>query len=387
MRSPGGLLAACCLAMGALGVVTNVPALCLTSIAADLHLDNAQSGVFLSCAFWGLVTSIPLAGPAADRWGFRYLLVGSGVLQVLGTLLVSYAHGPVQACLGAMVAGLGTGILDALLTPLACAAFPSARAWTANVLHAFYPMGMFLVVLVVLVLTHFEWDWRSIYRAVAAANVPYAVLFALMPLPRHAHQGPTRMPVRRLLDHGAFLFVLLSIFLAGVTELGPSQWLPAYLEQAAGSSRFTSALGLLLLGTMMALGRLGNSVLARHANPRWLVAGGAALALVSLVLAAVPAGTFFSLACLGLLGLGISGVWPSLLSLAGNRFPDSGAAMYSLLSASGNLGGLVGPLSIGLVAQAGGLRLAMATLALAPAMILLTLAVDRYLARRPSGPS
>jgi predicted MFS family arabinose efflux permease len=384
MRSPGGLLAACCLAMAALGLVTNVPALCLTSIASDLQLDPAHSGLFLSCAFWGLVASIPLAGPAADRWGFRYLLVGSAVLQISGMLLVSSAQGASQACLGAAVAGLGTGILDALLTPLACAAFPSARTWTANLLHAFYPIGMLLVVLVVLVLTQLAWSWRAIYRAVALANLPYATLFALMPLPRQSHQGPQRMPVRQLLSHGAFVFVLLSIFMAGVTELGPSQWLPAYLEQAAGSSRSASALGLLMLGLMMATGRLCNSFFARRANPRWLVTGGAAVSLLGLLLAAVPSGPLPSIACLGLLGLGISGVWPSLLSLAGNRFPEAGAAMYSLLSASGNLGGLVGPLTIGLVAQGAGLRLAMATLAFAPAAILGLVVVDRWLGRANS---
>jgi dipeptide/tripeptide permease len=51
--------------------------------------------------------------------------------------------------------------------------------------------------------------------------------------------------------------------------------------------------------------------------------------------------------------------------------------MYSLLHTSGNLGGLVGPLAIGLVAQASSLRMGMAALALAPVAILLLRALDR----------
>lgn len=383
VRSPAALVAACCLGMMTLGLVTNAPALCLTAIAGDLGMDNAQSGLFLSCAFWGVVIGLPLAGPAADRWGFRHLLLGSAVLQASGTLLVSVAQGPNEACLGAGVSGLGTGILDALLTPLVCAAFPHSRASTANLLHAFYPIGMFLVVLAALVLTRLGWSWREVYRAVAVTNVPYAMLFAVMALPRHSHQGPSRMPVARLLSHFAFLTLGMSIFLAGVSELGPSQWLPAYVEQTTSSSRSTGALGLLLLGTTMAIGRLGNSLIARRVNPHWLVAAGAAVSAVSLVLAAVPAGPPFTIGCLGMLGLAVSGIWPSLLSLAGNRFPEAGASMYSLLSTSGNLGGLVGPLAIGLVAQGFDLRLAMGTLALAPAMILLILAADAIAGRSP----
>ena len=44
---------------------------------------------------------------------------------------------------------------------------------------------------------------------------------------------------------------------------------------------------------------------------------------------------------LAVLGLGVSGLWPTILSLAGDRFPQAGASMYSLLHTSGNLGGLV----------------------------------------------
>jgi fucose permease len=192
-----------------------------------------------------------------------------------------------------------------------------------------------------------------------------------MPLPPHSHEGPARMPTRLVAGQVEFLILAAAIFLAGVTELGPSQWLPAYVEQAAGSARSTSALGLLLLGVMMAAGRLGNSYLARHAGPNTLVLAGAAVAATGLVLSALPAPAWFTVACLAMLGLGVSGIWPSVLSLAGNRFPQAGAAMYSILSAGGNLGGLAGPLAIGLIAQAGGLRLAMGLLALCPATILL----------------
>ena len=384
-RTPAGLLAACCLATISIGLLTNLPALCLTAIAGDLGLDRVHSGLFLSFAFWGLVVSISLSGPAADRWGFRYLLVASGVLQAAGLYLVSQAHGSGQACLGAGVTGLGTGVLDALLTPLVCAAYPKTRTRTANLLHAFYPIGMSMVVLAVLLLTWLQWDWRHIYRLMIATNVPYAILFLFIPLPPHSHQGPARMPPGLIVRQGAFLLLVGAIFLAGVAELGPSQWLPAYVEQAVGSARSTSALGLLLLGAMMALGRLGNSFLARHAGPKPLVLAGAAITGVSLVLAALPAPTFFTVACLAVLGLGVSGLWPSVLSLAGNRFPQAGATMYSVLQTAGNVGGLVGPLAIGLIAQRAGLRVAMGLLALAPATMLLLLVLYRE-SPPPAGP-
>ena len=370
VRSPAGVVAACCLSMTSIGIATNTPAVCLTTIAGEMGLSKAQSGLFLSFAFWGLVVSIVAAGPLADRWGFRHLLVASALLQAAGTLVISRAPGMESACLGAGITGLGTGIADALLTPIACAAYPRARARIANLLHAFYPVGMLAAVLLILLLMHLEWSWRAIYRCMAALNLPVAAVFLFVALPRHAHEGPDRLPGRRLLRTLPFPIFLAMIFLAGLTELGPSQWIPAYVENAAGGTRAAGALGLLLLGTMMTISRLGNSGLSRRGSPRLLMAGGATLALLSLLLAALPAPIWATTLCLGLLGLGVAGLWPTSLSLAGDRFPQAGASMYSLLHACGNMGGLVGPLAIGLIAEHHGLRAAMATLALAPVGIL-----------------
>ena len=175
-----------------------------------------------------------------------------------------------------------------------------------------------------------------------------------------------------------FLLLVGVMFLAGLTELGPSQWLPAYVEQAVGSSRSSGAVGLLLLGVMMAIGRLSNSYLARHASPKKLVAAGSTLAVAALVLSALPAPPFHDrlpgharAGCVGHLAVG---------SVAGRQSLSPGrAAVYAILQTSGNVGGLVGPLAIGLTAQATGLRLAMGLLALGPAAIVLLLALDRQL--------
>jgi len=370
VKSPAAVLTACCLAMISIGIAINTPALCLTAIASDLGLDSARSGLFLSCAFWGLVVSILASGPLADRLGFRYLMVGSAALQISGMLLVSYAHQGWQVFLGAGIIGMGSGISDALLTPLACAVYPKARARIANLLHAFYPIGMLGVVLLVMFLMRLEWSWREIYRFMAVTGLPYGVVFCFVALPTHAHEGEERMPGRQLIRQGAFLLLLALIFLSGVTELGPSQWLPAYVEKAVGGTRTAGALGLLLLGAMMTLGRLVNSALSRRIDARRLVVAGGLLSLVCLLLASLPVPTLLTLVFLGLLGWGVSGLWPTTLSLAGDRFPQAGASMYSLLHASGNMGGLVGPLTIGLIAQHSGLRLGMAALSVAPLLIL-----------------
>ncbi len=233
------------------------------AIAGDLGLDSAKSGLFLSCAFAGLLGQHfahrtrggSLGGfaicwqPAPRSWladsnpRFRGSRVG-------------------QACLGRRSGRLGTGVLDALSDAAGLRRLSENPATTANLLHAFYPIGMALVVVTVLLLTWIGMGLAQHLPALIAANVPYAILFLLIRCRRTATKVRCACPAGLVIRKRAFLFLVAAVFLAGVTEMGPSLWLPAYVEQAAAAARSTSALGMVAPGRMMAVGRLGNSHLA-----------------------------------------------------------------------------------------------------------------------------
>ena len=360
------ILALCCLGMLTLGLVGNVPALCLTQIAGEFALDKAASGLFIGCMFWGLVTSILIAGPLADRVGFRYLMAVAAVFEAAGMCLVAFGGRAWTAYAGEFVAGAGMGIFDALVTPLACAVYPRARARVASLLHSFYPFGMFLVVLVFLLLTRLGWTWRDMYVLLGLSCIPVGALFLLVRLPTKAHEGDQRLPGRQLLRTGAFWLLLMVILLAGTAELGFSQWLPAYIEWATRGTQVGGAVALLLFGAAMTVGRLANSALAHRVRPRTLYTGGAAVCVAALLAATVPGPRWLMPAAAVLFGLAVSGLWPITLAMAGNRFPRAGVSMYSLLHAAGNLGGFVGPLVVGVMARSWRLEAGYAALALAP---------------------
>jgi fucose permease len=209
------------------------------------------------------------------------------------------------------------------------------------------------------------------------------VLALVLPLPAQSHQGAVRLPARRVVRRGAFWLLAGAILLAGMTELGPSNWLPAFVEQAAAGSRRAGALGLLAFGVTMAAGRLTTSAVIHRVGARGLFLAGGALCAAALLLASVPRGPAWSAAWLALLGFGVAGFWPTILACAGDRFPRAGASMFSLLAATGNSGGILAPIAIGFVGEHAGLHAAMRMLALAPvgAVALVWFVVERS---RPS---
>ena len=364
------ILTVCCAGMTTLSFATAGPALCLSEIAGDLGMDHAQKGMFLSAAFWGLAFGILVAGVLADRLGFRAVLPAGAVLQAIGLFLISLAHTQWLALTGGAALGVGTGIGDALFTPIACAVHPGRRTRVTNLVHAFYPIGLVLSISLILLSRHLGWTWRGIFAALAILALPHGLAVLFLPLPSRTYQGPTRLASREILRRGPFLLIVGIMFLVGATEVGPSSWLPSFVEEATHASRTMGGVGLLLFAIAMIAGRFAAPAMVERFGTKRVFVAGSALCALCLLLAAAPVGTAFTVFCLSVLAFAIAGFWPTVLACAGDRFPQAGASMYSLLSASGCFGCAIGPVAIGLAAGPLGLAGGMAMLAAAPLIVI-----------------
>jgi fucose permease len=369
--------------MTALGLAANIPALCLTSVSGEFGLGASLGGTFLSALFWGIGLSLLVIGPLADRTGFRAPLIVSAILEAAGLFWVAEAHSFRALCCGAFLTGLGIGTADALATPLACALYREQRTRVTNILHSFYPVGMILAILLALFLMDRWLSWRGMYRLIGVLCLPPAVIFCFPSLPSHAHEGAERLTSRRLVRSPVFWILGATIFLTGVSELGPAQWLPAFVEKVASLSPDASAaadplrarrlgmIGMLLYGLAMTAGRTGSAWAARRFTASAMLSIGSAIVAGGLLLACALPQAWAAIAFLAVSGLGVAALWPTTLALAGDRFPQAGASMFALLPAMGNLGGVTGPLVIGCVAEVASLRAGMAVLAAAPLLIIL----------------
>jgi MFS family permease len=372
---------------------------CLTSLAAEMALDEGRCGILLSCSFWGVVAGLLVAGPMADRTGFRLLLVAGALLEAAGMFLTAAAPDFLNACGGACVMGLGVGVTDALATPVVCSLYPERRTEATNLLHAFFPAGLLFIIAGALLFLDTAIGWRRAYRVTGMLCFPAAAAFALLRMPRKTHAGEQRVRTRTLLGSPVFLLMGAVIFLAGASELGPAQWLPAFVERAAQDSQGAGAwgraltrlaggpkkvgiLGLSLYAGAMLAGRAAASRLAARVRPTTVLAGGAFLVGLGLALAAASPNVLASILFLAASGLGVSCLWPTTLAIAGDRFPSGGATMFAILPVLGNTGGLLSPMVIGFVAKATSLRLGMGILAVAPALCLIAVWLLRAPERR-----
>ena len=371
------VMTACCMAMLTLSFTVAGPAMCMPSMARDLKLDYAQQGLVFSAPMWSFALSLVVAA-LADRIGFRGLLLVGSVVQTVGWFLLAEVQSLPQAVCAAALVGIGGSVVDPLLTPIICAVYPARRARMANFLHGFYCVGFASVALLIVLLHPGVLTWRWAFRVLGALCVPYGVASAVLALPRQVYQGEVRLRARTLMLRPIFWLLAVAMILAAATEMGPANWLPSFVQglaspgdPAAGSNLLAGA-GLVLFGSLMAAGRFMASAMETRIGVRRLLAGAAAACMVCLAAVALPFGTVYRVVCLGIVGFSVACLWPTLLAVAGDRFPQAGASMFSVLSAVGAIGCAAAPLALGCMGSLfGSLAPAMAALALAPALILI----------------
>ena len=364
------VLALLCYCMATGGTLVVGPATCLSAMAADLEMSlETQKGLFLGAPFWGLGAMALFSGWVAQRLGYRLLLLTSSLLQTLGLLAIASATTQLEAMVGSLLLGLGRGMIAAPLTALLCTIYPHNRTGVANLFHAFFHIGMIALIALVLLLLHLDWDWRNIFVVFAALVAPCGLVGFIVPLPgasrgeRDPHESDS---LRNISAKAGFGLLVGSIFFGGATEMGATSWLPYFVEQAVDTSRELASLGLLCFALTMVVGRLAATVMVRRIGVKQVFVASGLVSALSVVLAALPIGTFFTLFWLTLLGLGVSGIFPTVLGYAGDRFPRANASLFAVLNSSAILGSVIAPAGVGLAADLVGLRPAMALLAIAP---------------------
>ncbi|WP_438480302.1 MFS transporter [Oleiharenicola lentus] len=332
-------------------------------------LSKEQLGRLGALAFAGLSIGILATGPLADRWGAKaFTILGNAMIALS---LVGLAFAPSYAMVGAwmFVFGLGSGTLDMVLSPVVSALNPARRAAAMNWLHSFYCVGAAVTILAGSLALKAGLGWRGSCLVLLPLPLGLIIAFSRQHFPSLTTEGG-RTPMRALLKNGWFVAALVGIFLGGATELGMAQWLPAYAETSLGYSQFTGGMALLAFSVAMAAGRMVIGSLEKKINSFQIMAWGCGLTVLLFLCGSfLPSAPLALVACI-VAGFTGSCLWPTMLAVTADRYPNGGASMFGALAALGNAGGIFMPWLVGLVADWRDLHWGLAISAIAPLVML-----------------
>ncbi len=345
----------------------------LVALAADYRVPLGRTGTLFTAFFIGFTTGVLAAGYLAERWGKKRVLAFG--LAVLAAGLLCFGLAPALgrfalALPAAWLFGVGGALMETSASALVTDVNPRRAGFALNVSQGFFGIGAIAGPYFVGYLLSHGLSWRLHFYLSSA--VVAALCLAL--LPQQAKDLPsepaTWARLGAIIRRPAFLLSAGGMALYIGAEIGFSGWISPFLQRALHAGPALAAQGVAAYWLGMTAGRFVSGWAAERLGAARLVAvlaTGAALACLATAFAGTPA-TGLALAALG--GLGMSGIFASILTTASSHFPGATATVFAMVMVCVGVGGMSFPAAMGRLADTVGLRPAM----LVPSLLLFTLA-------------
>ncbi len=349
-------LVACFLGYVTQAIAINFMPLLFATFRRDFSVSLDQIGFLVTINFAVQMVVDLLATRFGDRIGYRAGAIAAHVSAVLG--LVSLGVLPyvlpepyVGLVIGTVLMAVGGGLVEVLISPIVDAMPFKGKAGVMSLLHSFFSWGFLAVVLLstafFAVFGMENWRWLALLWGL----LPFVtgVLFCFVPLPApKTAAGSSGKVLRRLFASPKFLLLMLLMLCAGAAEIASSQWASLFAEVGLGVPKAVGdLLGPCAFALLMGLSRVyfANPRHSRRLYRALFVCGVGCVAGYLLIV--LSPWTSLSLAGFGVCGLCVGVMWPGILSLGAEAFPNGGTAMFSLLALCGDSGWSAGPAVVG----------------------------------------
>jgi AAHS family 4-hydroxybenzoate transporter-like MFS transporter len=175
------VLALCFLVLVADGFHTAAMAFVAPALTHELSISRVALGPLLAASLIGLAVGALIAGPLADRYGRKRVLIASVTICSMGSLISASATGLHSLVIYRFITGAGIGAAMPNCTTLASEFVPAKRrALLLNMMFCGYPLGASTAgFLTAWLVPHY--GWRSVFLAGGAAPLFLAALLARLP--------------------------------------------------------------------------------------------------------------------------------------------------------------------------------------------------------------
>ncbi len=368
---------------------------------AEFGFTATQLGAIGGAGFTGFCFGIIIGGIVCDKIGYGPLVITAFALHVLSAVVTFMATTPANAyqmlTIGMFIFALANGTLEAVANPLVATLFPNNRTHYLNILHASWPLGMIFGAAAGWVLDDaMKVHWKIQLALYLIPTVIYGLMFLGQHMPKSEASAKGASLGDMFKDVGLLgalvVGFLLSLFIAGTfgvsdtvarviagvlvivvgvltkfsigslllfflfiahalvgaVELGTDGWIQNITgnlftsEQGKALFLWTSAI---MFGLRFCAHWIENTL---KLSPVGLLVVCSILAVVGLQLASTMQTFTMALVALGIYAVGKTFFWPTMLAVASDRVPRTGAVAISIMGGIGMLSaGLIGGPGLG----------------------------------------
>ncbi len=323
----------------------------------EFNIGSQDFGSLLGAAFFGFGLVIFFGGLVTEKLGYKPVLIIAILLHLTSTVMLYFAR-PLYLSLAANPAeatsqtvtllwysfflfSLGHGLYEAVINPLIGQLYSENQTHYLNILHASWPAGMIIGGLI-------SWGFigeNAAISQIAMWEIPlasyvlvvlwYGVLVVRSDFPPTVASKSSNF-ARLFSCFASPIFILLLLLHGGIgyVEIGIDSWITKlmnnFLDYPVVFLIYTSALMFIL--------RFFAGPIAHKINPIGLLFVSAVLASIGLFWLGTDLGSLtMILLAATVYSLGKAFFWPTMLSVAGDRYPQCGAVAMGALGAMGML--------------------------------------------------
>jgi MFS family permease len=327
--------------------------------AKDFDISLATFGTIMGAGFLGFGLFIFLGGLLVELFGYKKLLLVAVILHIVSAIMLLMAPSLHAGWLDADGPAIATskvtnvlywsvflfavcnGLYEAVINPLIGQIYPENQTHYLNILHAGWPGGLIVGgILAACFQNDTAWiteiPWQYALTTYSVVLIILLMIVVKESFPDTVSQGGKVSFVTLFGCFASIPFLVLIVLhgLIGYMELGVDSWQTRLMENLVENS-----VTILIYTSFLMFGlRFFAGPIAHRINPIGLLFVSSLLAVGGLLwLGSEITSVLVIFAAATLYAFGKAFLWPTMLAVVGERYPNSGAVAMSTLGASGML--------------------------------------------------
>ncbi len=348
------------------GLISAVWATIIPYLKINSGVSDGALGGLILCMGLGALFAMPTVGPLSGRFGCRNVILAGFTLLLLAMLTLPLLSHFWLLVLMVILAGAGLGTVDCAMNVQAILVEKQSDKTMMSGFHGFYSLGGIAGALLMTFLLSLISVTLSVVFCVCLIGV------CLFYYQRHLlPYGNEQNGPAFALPRGAVLAIGTICFCFFLAEGAVLDWSSLFLTEYRSLPINLGGLGFAAFSVAMTAGRFtGDTVVSKFGGFPVVIAGTLTSAVGLVVLLAMPY-SVTSIAGYFLIGLGAANVVPVMFTAIANQTAMPQSTAVPAVSTLGFSGVLLGPASIGVVAEHSSLSTALLLLIPLFALVLL----------------
>ncbi|QDT98469.1 MFS transporter [Gimesia aquarii] len=334
----------------------------LADWGAQYGFTKLELGTITGGGLVGFGIVILLASLITDNVGYKPILLLAFILHVLSAL-VTFAATPIFEsvgkdgtywCLyvGMFMFAVANGLCEAVINPLVATLYPKQKTHYLNILHAGWPGGLIIGGIIAAIYGNLKgtipglrWEIPMAVFLIPTLIYGFIVIKEKFPLSEAKSAGVSYGQMLMTFASPLLIFLLFLHACVGYVELGTDSWIASITDS------ILTGQGLILFvyaSLIMFVLRFFAGPIVERINPLGLLCVSACFGAVGLYMIGSFEAAYMIWIAVTVYGLGKTFLWPTMLGVVGERFPQGGAITMGAMGGIGMLSaGLLGGPGIG----------------------------------------